>query len=94
MFAQKSLEWGDLERLQKRCKKIIQFAYRKDGKLVGFASCSKRREYVAGCKSNKVGFLEGIYVLPQHRNQDIATKLFARFEKWAKKMGAMNLLAT
>lgn len=79
----------------KGCKKdakiTAQFAYRLNNKLVGFVTCSIKREYVAGCNTNKVAYLEGLYVLPEHRGKNIATQLIKHFELWAKKKGCKEL---
>jgi aminoglycoside 6'-N-acetyltransferase I len=34
-----------------------------------------------------VGYLEGVYVLPEHRNCGIATQLLQCSEEWAKRKG-------
>jgi len=47
-----------------------------DGTLAGFAEASVRRDYVNGCSSSPVLFLEGIYVDPTYRRQGIGWALF------------------
>ena len=54
---------------------------------VGFAQCQLRRDYVEGCDTSPVGFLEGIYVDEQHRHSGIAKMLLAACENWAKSVG-------
>ena len=79
----------------KDCKKDAkitnQFMYYENDKAVGFLTCSIKREYVAGCETNKVAYLEGLYVLPEYRNKKIATKLFNYFNNWAKKKGCKEM---
>ena len=72
-------------------KITAQFVYKHDDKYIGLLTCSIKEEYVAGCKSGKVGYLEGIYVLPEYRNQGFAKKLFKHFESWAKSQGTTEL---
>ena len=54
---------------------------------VGFAQCQLRRDYVEGTDSSPVGYLEGIYVMPEHRYEGIARGLLAACENWAKGKG-------
>lgn len=53
----------------------------------GFAQCQLRRDYVEGTDSSPVGYLEGIYILPEYRRQGFARQLLARCEQWAASMG-------
>lgn len=50
---------------------------------IGFAEASLRRDYVNGTDSSPVGFLEGIYVLPQARRQGVARLLLAQLGGFA-----------
>lgn len=54
---------------------------------VGFAEVSLRRDYVEGCDTSPVGFLEGIYVGPEHRLRGIARALVTAAERWATARG-------
>ncbi len=54
---------------------------------VGFAQCQLRHDYVEGCESSPVGFLEGIYVEEGHRHAGIARALLTACEEWARNMG-------
>ena len=57
------------------------------GKPAGFAQCQLRHDYVEGTDTSPVGYLEGIYVLPEHRSQGLARELLARCEQWAREQG-------
>lgn len=61
---------------------FIQYA---DKSPVGFAQCQLRRDYVEGTDTSPVGYLEGIFVLPQYRNRGVAAELLACCEAWAKE---------
>jgi len=54
---------------------------------VGFAQCQLRHDYVEGTRSSPVGYLEGIYVLPEYRNRGHAWELLAQCEQWARAQG-------
>lgn len=58
-----------------------------DDKPVGAAQCSLRRDYVEGTESSPVGYLEGIFVLPEYRRNGIARALLKGCEDWAAAKG-------
>ena len=80
-----------LESCKKDAKITKQFIYKLGDKYIGFLTCSIKTEYVAGCKSNNVGYLEGIYILPKYRKKGFAKELIKHFEDWAKSMGSTEL---
>ena len=58
-----------------------------DEKIVGFAQCGLRFDYVEGTKSSPVGYLEGIYVAQEYRHRGIAKKLTEACCQWAITRG-------
>ena len=58
-----------------------------DDKAVGFAQCQLRHDYVEGCETSPVGFLEGVYVDDAHRRSGVARALLSACENWAKSVG-------
>lgn len=58
-----------------------------DDRYVGLALCGLRNDYVEGCHSSPVGFLEGIVVDSNDRMKGIATILCKECEEWARKHG-------
>lgn len=52
---------------------------------IGFAEIGLRRDYVNGCDTSPVAFLEGIYVDPAHRKQGVARALVAEALAWARR---------
>lgn len=54
---------------------------------IGFSHCSLRNDYVEGTHGGTIGYLEGIYVLPQYRKNGIARTLVGHCEKWIKEKG-------
>lgn len=65
---------------------IIFLAYFQD-ECVGFAQCQLRHDYVEGCSTSPVGYLEGIYVREKFRHNGIAKTLLKNCENWAKANG-------
>ena len=58
-----------------------------EDKPVGFAQCQLRYDYVEGAESSPVGYLEGVFVEEEYRNQGYAAKLLVACEQWAKDKG-------
>ena len=56
-----------------------------DGHALGFLEASIRHDYVNGCKTSPVAFLEGIFVWPAARGQGVARALVAEAEAWARQ---------
>jgi aminoglycoside 6'-N-acetyltransferase I len=61
------------------------------GKAIGFAEAAIRHDYVNGCKTSPVGFLEGIYVDPHYRRRSVARELIAAVEAWTIARGCSEL---
>lgn len=54
---------------------------------VGFAQCQLRSDYVEGTETTPVGYLEGIFILENYRNNGYAKELLNECERWAKAKG-------
>lgn len=65
----------------------VRLAVAADGTAAGFIEASRRQDYVNGTSSSPVGFLEGVYVVPQHRRQGVARQLVAAAAQWAARSG-------
>ncbi len=63
------------------------FAEKADGNFVGVALCCLRHDYVEGCDTSPVGYLEGVSVDEAYRNRGIAKRLVEECERWAKQKG-------
>ena len=66
---------------------FIRIAFDPQGGAIGFAEAALRTDYVNGCATSPVVFLEGIYVEPQLRRQGVARALADAVEEWGRKMG-------
>ncbi len=58
-----------------------------DGVALGFVEAALRRDYVNGCKTSPVAFLEGIFVRPEARGKGVARLLVGAVEGWAREQG-------
>jgi aminoglycoside 6'-N-acetyltransferase I len=73
----------DIQRLLADPHRYATFiAISDDNAPVGFAEAAVRHDYVNGCKTSPVLFLEGIYVIPDARRAGIASALCAAIGQW------------
>lgn len=70
---------------------IAFLALDEQGAVVGFAEAALRHDYVNGCATSPVAFLEGIYVRPAFRKQGVARLLCRAVEDWAIGIGCAEL---
>ena len=61
-----------------------------DSRIAGIALCCLRHDYVEGCETSPVGYLEGIFVDENYRMKGIARSLCKECETWAKEMGCLE----
>lgn len=66
---------------------VLALIARVDGVAAGFAEISLRHDYVNGCKTSPVAFLEGIYVAPAWRRRGVAAALVGAAQDWARQKG-------
>jgi len=57
----------------------------------GFAEATIRRDYVNGCDTGPVVFLEGIFVVSEYRRRGVARSVIAAVETWGREMGCTEL---
>ena len=65
---------------------FVRIALKREDKPVGFVEATVRNDYVNGCATSPVVFLEGIYVEPWARRQGIARTLVGAVEEWGRKV--------
>lgn len=61
-----------------------------DDTPVGFAQCQLRYDYVEGTHSSPVGYLEGIFVVPECQHKGYAKELLHECELWAKEKSCLE----
>lgn len=62
-------------------------AHDRTGVMTGFAEASLRFDYVEGCETSPVAYLEGVYVRPEMRRGGIARALVAAVADWGRERG-------
>ena len=68
-------------------KNVCLIVKEEKNQIVGFAQVGLRVDYVEGCETSPVGYLEGIFVMPPYRNKGYAKELIKHAESWAKEKG-------
>lgn len=58
-----------------------------EGRAIGFAQVSLRYDYVEGTQTSPVGYLEGIYIEPNHRRRGLGRSLVTACEVWVRRKG-------
>jgi aminoglycoside 6'-N-acetyltransferase I len=78
----------EAETLLRRSDRAVVFLARSpEHETIGFAEATLRDDYVNGCATSPVTFLEGIYVQPDWRRRGVARQLCDAIEKWAAAIG-------
>ena len=91
--------WPDAEvnDLEKEFTDILQsseqkiFVAKDTDNVIAFVHATLRHDYVEGSTTSPVGYLEGLYVKPEYRNQGIARKLVELSEIWARSLGCTEM---
>jgi aminoglycoside 6'-N-acetyltransferase I len=79
------------ENLARTDGRLLTFVAIHGDEVIGFAEVSLRTDYVNGCVSSPVAFLEGIYVVPGHRRLGIGRALVAAAGRWGRDQGCSEL---
>ncbi|MFN3774293.1 aminoglycoside 6'-N-acetyltransferase [Sphingomonas parapaucimobilis] len=61
-----------------------------DDRVIGFAEAAVRHDYVNGCDTSPVLFLEGLFVDPDHRRRGVAGALVAAVADWGRAQGCLE----
>ena len=81
---------ADLERQGRQLfsRDAATFLLRDDaGAAIAMAEATLRHDYVNGCSTSPVAFLEGIYVRPEWRRRGAARQLCRAVEAWGRERG-------
>lgn len=81
----------DIRDILSRSDCVAFLARDEEGRAIGLAEAALRRDYVNGCETSPVGFLEGIYVVPDQRSRGVAQALCSAVEAWTREHGCSEL---
>lgn len=82
----------DAEALFKSTERAAVFlAHVVQQRPVAFAEATLRSDYVNGCDTSPVAFLEGLYVQPEWRGRGIARELCTAVEQWGRSRNCREL---
>ena len=70
---------------------LLVLVAREGEAVIGFAEAAIRNDYVNGCETSPVAFVEGMYVVPQQRRRGVAKAMIAAIEAWAEQRGLREL---
>ncbi len=68
---------------------MVLLAEDAEGRVLGFAELSIR-PYAEGCRSTRVAYLEGWFVLPEERGRGIGKALVEAAENWGRTQGCLE----
>ncbi len=71
-------------------KEPVFVAENAEGHLVGMLEASIRSE-APGCETERIGYLEGWFVIPEWRKRGIGGQLARRAEEWAREQGCVEM---
>jgi aminoglycoside 6'-N-acetyltransferase I len=71
--------------------RVAFIAIAETSEAIGFAEAALRHDYVNGCESSPVVFLEGIYVVPIARRNGVATLLYKAVEASGRQSGCREI---
>ena len=63
------------------------FGWQEGDRWEAFAQCQLRRDYVEGCETSPVGYLEGVFVREHLRGRGVAKALLGQCQAWAREQG-------
>jgi aminoglycoside 6'-N-acetyltransferase I len=80
---------ADMAKILAEPSRNAAFLCRLDGgAYAGFAEAAMRTDYVNGCETSPVAFLEAVFVEPARRRKGIARALCGAVEEWARQQGS------
>jgi aminoglycoside 6'-N-acetyltransferase I len=93
LWPQDSLEelTRQAQEVMDRKGRAVTFLARAETRVIGFAEATLRQDWVNGCATSPVVFLEGLYVVPACRRRGAARLLCQAVEHWARELGCSEV---
>ncbi len=82
---------GDMDRMLADPDSANFIARDTDGAAIGFIEATVRHDYVNGCETSPVAFVEGLFVAEAARRRGVGRALVACVAEWAKGRGLTEL---
>ncbi|WP_431859665.1 aminoglycoside 6'-N-acetyltransferase [Azospirillum sp.] len=86
-----SIHRAEAEAMLDGGRAAIRLARSPDAEWIGFAEATLRHDYVNGCETSPVAFLEGLYVRSDWRRRGVARLLVRSVVAWATAQGCREL---
>lgn len=80
-----------LAQLKSGGEEVTFLAFDDEGEAVGFAEAAIRHDYVNGCDTSPVVFLEGIFIEPDARRSGVARGLADAVKAWGQERGCAEM---
>lgn len=72
-------------------KLLVVIAETETSDLAGFLEAGIRQDYVEGCETVRVGYIEGWFVEAEFRRQQVGRQLVEFAENWAREQGCEEM---
>jgi aminoglycoside 6'-N-acetyltransferase I len=79
------------ELMARKGRAVAFLARAPDAQTIGFAEATLRQDWVNGCATSPVVFLEGLYVASAWRRRGAARLLCQTVENWARDLGCSEV---
>lgn len=73
--------------LENPARFAVMLAEDEAGKAIGYLEASSREDIVEGCEIQRIGYVEGWYVIPTQRRKGVGRALMRAAEKWMLAQG-------
>lgn len=80
-----------LAQLKSGGDEVTFLAFDESGEAIGFAEAALRHDYVNGCDTSPVVFLEGIFIEPDARRSGVARALTDAVRAWGREQGCTEM---
>lgn len=80
----------DMDGILANAENVVLIAF-VDSQPAGMIEASLRKDYVEGCETSPVGYIEAWFVYPDFRGSGVAGVLTSAAENWAREKGCTEM---